>query len=90
MLSEGDFQTAASISGGVQFTRHKFCVLQAIQEDQQVIIGSVTSGPTTVRYGFRENLFLQRQTSGEVDLCGFDGLVSKPQRDHGRVDAGLQ
>jgi len=65
-------------------------VLQALQESEQFVVGSIPSGFPGGGCGHVQNPLLQLQVGIEVDLRGLDRLVPEPEGDHGTIDAVLE
>jgi hypothetical protein len=66
-----------------------FSFLQAVEEAEQLISGSITGRPAIWRRCLGESLLFHRQRCLQIDLRCLHRLMSEPQCDHGTIDACL-
>lgn len=63
---------------------------QPIEKCEQSIAGFETSSGHARGFDCGQCPLLHREVRGEILVSGRGALVPEPQRDHGKVDAGLQ
>src|SRR5215831_1116992 len=63
---------------------------QPLEEGQQILIRPITPGLAVVRRGFGEDLLFESQVCIEIDLGGFDRLMSEPECNDRAIHTGLQ
>ena len=66
-----------------------FSFLQAVEETEQLISGSIAGRPAIWWCCLGESLLFHRQRCLQIDLRCFHRLMSEPQCDHGTIDACL-
>ncbi len=59
------------------------------QKCQQFVVGLKAFGRSFDGMRLGQSLFLQCEVGIEIDLSGFDRLMSKPKSNDGPIDAGL-
>ena len=64
--------------------------LQALEESEELVVGSIPPGLSIERCNRIENPLLQLKVGIQISLRGLDRLMAKPQRYHGLLDALLQ
>ena len=66
------------------------CLLQAVQEGEESIAGFVSPWCSIGRGCLGKGFLLHGKCRFEINLCGFNMLVTEPQCDHRTIDACLQ
>ena len=64
--------------------------LQSIQEGQEFVSGFIAPASSVLGSYHRQGFFLDSKCCFEVNLCGFQALVTEPQCDHRSINACLQ
>jgi len=65
-------------------------IIRVVEPSKQFVGRLIPTGGGARRFGSSRCLPLQLQVDVQVDLCGVDVGLSKPERDHAGIDASLQ
>ena len=66
------------------------CRLQTVQEGEESVASFKTTRSSMRRGRLRKRFLLHGERRFEIDLCGFDAFMTKPQRDHRAIDTRLE